>query len=99
MTLRYAIHTLTVLAGGPTPIFARQPWSADSEAELVTLDEDGRVPSGIKSDLEARGIEYFLEVDIAREILVPYPGMKSRTAQQVFEFIVYYAEYDAFPDE
>ena len=44
-------------------IVAEQPWSRETEAALVHLTEEGRVPVEVK----AEGYEYFLEVDVALE--------------------------------
>lgn len=44
-------------------IYARPPWSIDSEADVKNEPEDGLNP------FESQGLEYFLEVDIAKDVL------------------------------
>ena len=48
-------------------ICLRAPWTADSEARVVELDEESRLPPDALSD----GFEYFLETFVA---LVSRPG-------------------------
>lgn len=73
-------------------IVARRPWIPESEARLVQLTEDFRVPKEVK----AAGYEYFLEVDlIRRELMDGLP--QSLTSDQVVSAVIYYAEFDATP--
>ena len=73
-------------------IVARRPWSPESEARMVKLTEDFRVPEEVK----AAGYEYFLEVDaIRRELMDDFP--QSLTSDQVVSAVIYYAEFDAAP--
>ena len=73
-------------------IVSRRPWSPESEARLIQLTDDFRVPEGVK----ANGYEYFLEVDvIRRELLDAFP--KSLTSDQIVSAVIYYAEFDATP--
>lgn len=76
-----------------TFICARRPWGRASDAVLVPFPSDLRIPA----DVKANGFEYFLEVSTANEILEPFLAV-GPTPSQVFDFILYYAEYDAFPE-
>jgi len=76
-----------------TCIYVREPWARGSEAILVSYTENFDTPSEVKT----QGFKYFLEVDILREILEPFLAVNP-TSDQIFEFSLYYAMYDAFPD-
>lgn len=76
-----------------TFICACRPWTHDCEIELVPYPDDLRIPDSVK----ARGFEYFLEVDTIQEILegfLPY----APSQDQIVDYVLYYAEHDAFPD-
>jgi hypothetical protein len=75
-------------------ICARKPWTRDSSAQLVKTDDDGRLPT----TLGEQGLAYFLEVHIARDILADYVELKPRSLKEKLDFLIYYAENDAFPD-
>src|SRR4051812_47939631 len=94
MTLDEVVRDLD-RADRAATICARAPWSGASEAELLLPDEEGRLPKGWKE----RGLKYFLEVAIARDILEQYEEVKPRTPEERLDFVIYYAENDAFPDE
>ena len=88
------IEVLSNLDALPDDAFvcARKPWAPNSEIKLVTYQNDLQVPDSVK----AQGFEYFLEVETIREILegfLPY----SPSLKQIVDFVLYYAEYDAFP--
>lgn len=73
-------------------IYARAPWSATSEAAVALEPEHALVPP----ELSARGLEYFLEVDIARDVVPDLSGPAPvSTLQQWCERLVQYAEHDA----
>lgn len=76
-----------------TFICVRRPWDRASDAVLVPFPPDFRIPAEVKMS----GFEYFLEVSTANEILAPLLKVNV-TPSQVFDFILYYAENDAFPD-
>jgi len=92
MKLIEVVNQLNTLAA-ETYICVRRPWGRDSESVLVPFPADLRIPAEVK-DL---GFEYFLEVSTANEILEPFLKV-GPTPSQVFEFVLYYAENDAFPD-
>lgn len=66
-------------------IYVQRPWSAQSAAVVAAEREDGSPP------VDADGLDYFLEVNLAREAAGLAPGRE-------LEAIVYYAEHDAFLD-
>ena len=94
MTLEEIVRTIDTGEERRT-ICARKPWTADSEAILVTPNARGGLPPGTRES----GFAYFLEVHIAREILAPYLEKRPRTPKEKLDFLIYYAENDAFPDD
>jgi hypothetical protein len=75
-----------------TFICARRPWNYASDVVLIPFPDDLRIPDVVK----AEGYEYFLEVSTAKEILEGFIERKP-TLRQTTDFVVHYAEYDAFP--
>ncbi|WP_316214991.1 hypothetical protein [Bradyrhizobium sp. SZCCHNR2035] len=92
MRLLDAISDLSNLNDNDT-IFARKPWTHQSEACVAPLDRESRVPEAIKK----LGLDYFLEVSVANEILAVF-GERTPTIDEVCELILFYAENDAFPE-
>lgn len=76
-----------------TFICVRRPWTQNSDATLVPFSEDLRIPENVK----AEGYEYFLEVATATEILEGFLERKPNLSQ-IAEFVIYYAENDAYPE-
>ena len=72
-------------------IFAKPKWTLNSEAEIFRLLEDGRVPGEAKR----RGLEYFLEVDVVRQVLDEFLGRPGASIEEKCERIIHYATYDA----
>jgi hypothetical protein len=93
MNLREAVSQLSALPEA-TFICARRPWGPASEVRLVPFPEDLRIPEEVKE----AGFEYFLEVSTALEILEGFLPHKP-TPEQVTNFVIYYAENDAFPED
>jgi len=74
-------------------IVAKKPWGPESEAQLVRLTDDFRVPG----EALAQGLEYFLEVSVALDEVLN--GLEELlTNEQRFNAVLYYAENDAYPD-
>jgi hypothetical protein len=97
MKLAEVIRKLDEIDG---TIFAREPWGADSEAELAMADDpEGIVSIETKRALEGRGLQYFLEVEIARDVVQQHVELRPRTDAEKFALVLYYAQYDAYPDE
>lgn len=91
MNLALIIENLS--ASDSRTIVAKRPWSETSEAQLVSLSDEYRVPSDVLNE----GFEYFLEVDVAvNEVLGELASRLS--AAQRFAAVLYYAENDAYPD-
>ncbi len=74
-------------------IVARRPWSAESDARLVQLDEDYGVPAHALAD----GYEYFLELSVILEEVL-FPATSVLSPDQKFDLVLYYAENDAYPE-
>ena len=74
-------------------IVAKRPWHKDSDALLVRLTEDYRIPA----DAQNQGYEYFLEVHVALEEVLK--GLLDKlTLEQRLEAVLFYAENDAYPE-
>jgi|GEM_PF-1262954 len=74
-------------------IFAAKPWSAISPAVAVQLDNEFKPPK----EVVEQGLDYFLEVHIAVEALEVF-GDRQPSEAEKREFLIFYAENDAFPD-
>jgi len=78
----------------PSPtIFARRPWTAESDAMVLT-DE---AVNGMASS--ALGYAYLLEVDLAQEVLEVWSSWRHDeipTPEAATLAIIYYAEHDAY---
>lgn len=73
-------------------IVAKRPWVGESEAKLIRLTADFRIPQ----EALAAGYEYFLEVSTARDDVLSGPVTLSEA--QRLAAVIYYAEYDAYPE-
>lgn len=72
-------------------IYAKRPWTPYSEAKL-RLDESGRLLSDLAND----GYLYFLEVEVARDIVPEMPGSDPQNSLEQWCFrLIDYAENDA----
>ncbi len=74
-------------------IFARKPWSPNSEAITTRLEEDFKVPR----NLTAVGLEYFLEVHVAKEVLKVF-GDRPASKEDQLHLLIFYADNDTYPD-
>ena len=79
--------------GDDKVIFARRPWTLDTEAEIVMLNVKFRNVDAIRN----RDLEYFLEVSVAQEVLEVF-GDREPTVEQTRALLLFYAEHDAYPD-
>ena len=75
-------------------ICLRPPWIAESEARVVEVDEDGRVPPDTLSD----GLKYFLESNVAQEVLDGLRNRRAISTEDACRLLLYYAENDAYPE-
>lgn len=92
MKLREALDRVEKMSQGDV-IFARKPWTLESDAEIGTLDPDLRVPASVT----ARGFDYFLESSIANEALEVF-GAYEATIGERRAMLLFYAENDAYPE-
>lgn len=92
MTLIEVVRNLEAIDSEST-IYAAQPWIAHSVSLVAREPESGGVPA----EADRLGLEYFLEVLIAREVI---EGWKSNlasnpTLQETVARLIQYALYDA----
>lgn len=73
-------------------VYAKRPWSLDSEACVIRYEPDESVPR-LLSDLS---YEYFLESALIRDIRKQVEDAGEPMAEAL-RIIVFYAENDAFP--
>lgn len=71
-------------------IFVKGPWEPGSEARLFRLTSEGRAPA----EAEALGFTYFLEVDVARQVLDEFVDSAASEDRKCTR-IIQYATYDA----
>lgn len=72
-------------------ICAMRPWGAGCAAKIVRLDADYRVPP----DVQAEGYEYFLEIDVVRQVLDEFRDRPAATWEQKCIRVIEYAARDA----
>jgi hypothetical protein len=75
-------------------IYLHLPWTADAEARVVELDEESRIPPDALSD----GLRYFLETEVALEVLNGLRNRRITTTEDACNLLLYYAENDAYPE-
>lgn len=92
MMLSQAIETI-IDADDSSVVFAEKPWQFDSNAIIDNLDGNYRVPQHIRD----AGLEYFLESELIHE-LAEIKSEKNFSLEKLIELIIYYAEFDAYPD-
>lgn len=74
-------------------VFMRRPWGVDSDIVVGELEKDCSVPVWAKDG----GYEYFMEVFAIRDAISPVED-KGLCFRRMGELVVFYAEYDAYPD-
>lgn len=90
MKLVEAVEKLSKLKEEHT-LYVKRPWTADAECKVV--NPDGKVAKATK----AAGLEYFLEVHVALEVLEVF-GKRKPTLDEKVRVLLFYAENDAWPD-
>lgn len=94
MTLENLMEQLDSLDDDLTIYAEKNPdWSVNSSVAVFPEPEDGGVPS------EARGMNYLLEVFLAKEAVQGWSECRDGrepTATEKCEAIIYYAEHDAY---
>ncbi len=73
-------------------VFARRPWSLDSEASVVGFSPEDTVTR----ILQDSALEYFLEAPLIRDIRAQVEDGGGGT-EDALRILLYYAENDAFP--
>lgn len=71
----------------------RPPWTSDAECMVIAPDKNLGVPDEVKR----AGFAYFLEVHVAREVLLVL-DQKGAALEDEVELLLHYAEYDAYPE-
>jgi hypothetical protein len=87
MSLLQAVQELDSLDQEST-IYASQPWTADSKVMVAMEPQSGGIPKNV----EELGLEYFLEVFIAQEVLegwIANLGRVPSTAEKTARLIQY----------
>ena len=74
-------------------VFARRPWSLDSEARVVGFASGDTVPRMLPQST----LEYFLEATLIRDIHEQVIG-GGHNREEALRILIYYAENDAFPE-
>jgi len=92
MTLDDAIRQLNSLDENLV-LCARKPWLPSSECVATPPSADLGVPRQVKE----AGLDYFLEVDVAREVLGAL-GARPVSHEDNVKLLIHYAEHDAYPD-
>lgn len=91
MNLLEAVTKIDQCSDGSV-IVAKRPFSWGAAARIVELEDEGRVPSLVLAD----GYEYLLEKDGVLRLL-SLAAAKRMSERTKVEFIVHYAEMDAYP--
>ena len=73
-------------------IFARRPWTADSECMLVDMEDGDRV-----KDVARSGFAYFMDVGTVLEVLEAF-GKRRPKLEEKLRLLSHYAENDAYPE-
>lgn len=73
-------------------IFAEKPWTPESRAIALPLGADFQTPKEISD----QGMDYFLEVNVAKEVLEVF-GDCGPTQEERHRLLIFYAENDAYP--
>jgi len=89
MLLRDILHNILCI-DEDSVIFAKRPWTLDSEAEIGKFDPGSRIPTSFTD----RGFAYFLEVYLAKEFLEDLGNTLSAEEERLAR-LIYYAENDA----
>ena len=77
-------------------ICATRPWTLHSDASVGPSPQSGSI-----SEIESHyGKDYFLETDVAREVIEDWlPNFTIRPSdEKLCEVVIHYAENDAYPD-
>jgi hypothetical protein len=78
--------------GDADVVFAKVPWTPDAEAVISALNQQ----LGVPDELKQAGFRYFLEKSLIDELMM-VRNDKRLNSEQLIDFVIYYAEYDAYP--
>ena len=73
-------------------VFAKRPWTLETESEIGRLDDDNGVPPSVSN----RGFDYFIDVPTALEVLEVL-STRDATPSDKRELLLHYGEFDAYP--
>jgi hypothetical protein len=74
-------------------VYAKRPWSLESDACVVRYEANEAVTRLLKDDTS---LEYFLEAELIKDIRSQVED-SGKSSVQVLDILLYYAENDAFP--
>lgn len=93
MKLHEAIAKILELNDSYNVIFAKKPWSFNAQSKIGKFEKNYQIPE----DLILEGYEYFLEYSLIQEL----NQVKSEitiSEDKFVDFVIYYAENDAYMD-
>lgn len=93
MTLDQALRQLETL-DEDAYLCVRKPWGSSAECVVFLPDESLIIPKHVKD----AGFVYFLAVHEIRQLLGELGDDPPRTHEEKVNFLIYYAENDAYPD-
>ena len=73
-------------------IFAKCPWTAESDSVISTLTES----HGIPEEMKKSGFDYFLEKEYVENLLV-FRSRRRISIEQFVDLVIFYASNDAYP--
>ena len=74
-------------------IIAKKPWTISSDAGIIKLN----ISEKIEVPQVYIGMEYFIEINVAKEVL-GMPEAERISNEMKTELLIFYAENDAYPD-
>jgi hypothetical protein len=92
VTLEEAVKQLDCLDEDAI-LSVRRPWSPAAECVVTPPAENLGVPAYVKE----AGFDYFLEVQVAHEVLGVFED-KPPTDEEKLRVLIHYAENDAYPE-
>jgi hypothetical protein len=92
MTLEELVELIDTLDDAHV-VCARPPWHGGSDAQVVALEPGRRIPQAVTE----AGFQYFLQVDVIREVLAVFAN-RPVTRAVTLKSLVYYAVHDTLPD-
>jgi hypothetical protein len=78
-------------------IWAKPPFTPESNAIFVELSVEGFAPDGFEESAERRGLQRFLDADSVNEVLDAASEVQI-TKDQLVELVIHYAEHREYPN-